>query len=261
MKGPEKMFSHTINLYGTTVTSAEDFIYSDTLVMKNFLNFSYNMDCKNNLHPGSFDFSLQAGKGFVKAWTEINLRIPYSAPSKGIFIRFFWGKFLYQEHRYYGNYNFRLCGWTGYQDYQYEHIFPGRNEFLDKNNSGFFAHQFARTDGGFTTFTPLGQSNDWLAAVNISASLPLKVPLRIYFDAGSYAGAGEWKYSRIIPWEAGIEFTVIRNIASVYFPVFISEDIRKTSEYVLGVSYIKKIRFTLNLNRLNFFTELKDFIL
>ena len=50
------------------------------------------------------------------------------------------------------------------KDYLFETNFMARNEF-----SGFGFSQFADVDGALKVWTPLGQSPEWLAAVNLKS--------------------------------------------------------------------------------------------
>ena len=80
-------------------------------------------------------------------------------------------------------------------------ILSGRNEF-----KGFRSQQIMIRDGGFKVRSDLlankiGKTDDWLAAANLTTDfpkqlnplqvLPVKIPLKIFLDVGTYAEA--WK--------------------------------------------------------------------
>ena len=68
----------------------------------------------------------------------------------GLDIRVFAGAFLYSSEQYYGNYNFRMSGNLGSQDYFYDHLFVGRNVDIKMDPENLWSHQFIKNDGGFT---------------------------------------------------------------------------------------------------------------
>ena len=94
-----------------------------------------------------------------------------------------------------------MTGAKGYEDYTYSDYFVGRNRF-----EGVESQQIMIRDGGFKVRTDLladkiGKTDDWLMALNFNSSvpqsinplavLPVKIPLRVFLDVGTYAGP--WK--------------------------------------------------------------------
>lgn len=79
----------------------------------------------------------------------------------------------------------------------------------------------------------IGKTDDWLAAANLTttipnainplAVLPVKLPLRIFLDIGTYAEA--WKNSatgRFI-YDAGLQLSLFNNVVNVYVPILYSK--------------------------------------
>jgi len=217
--------------------------------ISHFQQVQYLFSNASVLNPWSFNINAQRGKGFIKAWVEINKTITYSQKMKGLQIRVFVGKFLYNSATYYGNYNFRLSGNLGSQDYLYDNLFVGRAEDIRYEPESFWAHQFLRNDGGFTLFTPFGQTNDWLAALNLDSSTPLTF-LDIYANIGYCPSITEGKIADAY-YEAGIKLKVFKDFLCIYFPLTGTAKVWQTSNDIYTDNYFQKIRFTLSLEKIN----------
>ncbi|HQP03563.1 MAG: M1 family metallopeptidase [Bacteroidales bacterium] len=217
--------------------------------LNRFINLNYTHSDYRIVNPYVFSFHAEQGPGYIKAWSQFCYTISYPKKNRGLSMRLFGGKFLYNSTEYFGNFNFRLSGDLGLQDYQFQDVYTGRGNDLRDNSSDFWAHQFHRNGGGFVSYTPLGQTNDWLIAVNISANLPIPV-LKIFVNAATWSGIREFEYSGYMSWETGLELEVIKSIFSIYLPVLVSKDIQKTNTIYFD-NYFERIRFTLNLNLLN----------
>ena len=199
------------------------------------------------INPWSLALDFHAGQCFSKISVELVKTINYNEHI-GLRIRLFGGKFLYSSNVYYGNYNYRMFGNTGDQDYFYDELFVGRTENIRQNPKSFWAHQFIRNDGGFTMFSPLGQTDNWLVALNIDSETPLKV-IDVYFNIGAYPQ--ELSDKVIVLYETGIKFKIFKGFLSIYFPIRGSNEIWDISNTIYTENYLQKIRFTLSLNKLN----------
>jgi hypothetical protein len=103
--------------------------------------------------------NVQQGRGFVKASIEAKYRISFKEKNKGFDIRLFAGQFFIKNNT--GPYRFRMAGQRGFQDYLFDDTFLGRTD-----TKGVFAQQFTETDGNFKVPTSVGQTSDWLIALN-----------------------------------------------------------------------------------------------
>lgn len=135
-------------------------------------------------------------------------------------------------------YNLRMDGQRGWYDYTLSQVHLERGTDHD-----FWQQQMNDNHGAFKTPTSVGQSNDWLAAFNIDADVPLKLPIGLYTDFGTSS-------TESLLYNAGIRISVIPKIIDVYFPVVWSEAIENAYS-VNDVTYNEQIRFTLHLDRLN----------
>jgi hypothetical protein len=247
-----------ISLSNYNVTDLEQQTYFGNSKQRNFLCLNYVLENKRYKDPYSLSVGLEQSKGFVKSSLTAKYRISWNPLSRGIDFRLFAGKFLYSDSEYYGNYNFRLSGWRGYDDYLYKHIFAGRMEMLPNSyNNALTARQFAMEEGGFTTYSPFS-TNRWLVSFHTAANLWL------FYVYGSFAS---YRYSvfsegletkrTALEHEIGLEFRIIKNVFSIYFPLIMSKDIEDYIQMTTD-NYWQRIRFTLNLTRLNPFEFLKN---
>jgi hypothetical protein len=205
----------------------------------------YTVSNKRKPAPYSAIAVLQQGDHMLKAWTEGKVRIPYNA-RKGLDVRMFFGGFIWNNPGSDVDFRFRLSGFSGYQDPLYDHVFAGRSE-----SKGLWSQQYADGDGGFRFSTPLGQTWDWLWAINLETPLPGRLPIRIYFDAGTYSNIMSIPGStEAILYDAGIKISVINNIFDISFPLIVSKDIQKVSD-LYSKQYWQNVRFTFHLEKVD----------
>jgi hypothetical protein len=223
---------------------ARDYYTGDA---KNYQQLKYSFGNHSPVNPWFVGLDLQSGQGFVKLATEFSQSINYNEKI-GLRIRFFAGKFLYSSNQYYGNYNFRLYGLTGSQDYFYDELFVSRNEDIRYTPKNLWAHQFMRSDGGFTMYSPYGQTDDWLMSLNFDSGTPLGI-VDVYFNIGACP-----KFGETIPdvfYEGGIKLNIFKDFLCVYFPITGTAKVWETSNDIYTNNYLQKIRFTLSLDKIN----------
>jgi hypothetical protein len=191
--------------------------------------FTTDIQLMGNSHLEAFRLTLEAIYGFAYR------------RSRGFRARLFVGKYLMEapDRRF----NFRMGGHRGYQDYLYEGAFLGRYE-----TSGFFAQQMIEADGGFKTYMNIGQSNDWLMALNLSSTLYRKIPLELFLSLGVSSNTGSaFPGSQLLLAEFGASVNLIPDILAVHFPFLLTRDVQNNVEF-LTENYWQRIRFTFNIN-------------
>ena len=215
---------------------------------------AYTLSDSRKINPYRINIVAEQGDKFLKASLEGNYRISYNKPHKGFELRSFFGGFVFREFPVKDDFRFRMGGLQGSQDYLFDHYYIGRSE-----NSGLLSQQFCEADGGFKISTAI-QTWNWLAAINLKTSVPGVIPLKLFADFGIYefegtAGSSE-KVSPIV-YDAGIQLSVINNIFDIYFPAVISDAIKNEND-VHGYNFLQKLRFTLNLEKIDPFKLLRD---
>lgn len=216
-------------------------------VTRLFYEFNYILENKQKLNPWSVLTQLQGGDEMSKVQVTANYKLRYN-PKRSIDFRFFAGTFL-SDLSNNGPYRFRLSGWgpqgIGNHDYLFDHIFLGRSE-----ETGIWAQQMAQTDGAFKVYSPVGQTGNWLTALNIDIQHPLKNKIlslvRFYADMGLYAYDGQGGTG--FQYNAGIHLAF--GLLDVYCPLLLSQDL-KDWQTTNGVDYIQTIRFAFRFNDLS----------
>jgi hypothetical protein len=220
------------------------------------------------LYPYRGALQVEQGDGFARLAFTGNYYFNY-AKSGGMNVRVFAGKFFYLGDKTFlkqfetDRYHLNMTGPKGYEDYTYSNYFVGRNEF-DK----FSNRQIMIRDGGFKVRTDLlsdkiGRSDDWLAAANFTttipdainplAVLPFKLPLRAFFDIGTYADA--WKKNaatgRFI-YDAGLQLSLFGNTVNIYVPLLYSKVYKDYFKSTIPEKrFLKNIAFSIDLQNIN----------
>ncbi|MDQ3279426.1 MAG: M1 family metallopeptidase [Bacteroidota bacterium] len=234
---------------------------------------------RNNRALYPFDATLQVeqAQNFVRTFFTGNYFFNY-AKGGGLSVRLFAGKFNYLHGKTASKqfatdrYHLNLTGPKGYEDYTYTDYFIGRNQF-----EGFSSQQIMIRDGAFKVRTDmlaqkLGKTDDWLSAVNFVSTvpdklnpfslLPIKIPLRIFADIGTYAGAWDRKENtdRFL-YDAGLQLSLFHESVNIYVPLLYSKVYRDYFKSTLtGSRFFKTISFSINfyntsLKKLNRETE------
>ena len=225
----------------------------------NELTFDYFSD--RVLYPYRAQLQVQQGQNWYRLNATGNYFFNYPKGG-GVNVRAFAAKFGYigslssSEKFRTLRYMPKLTAVRGSEDYTYSNYFIGRNEF-----DGFASHQLMMRDGGLKLRTDLfeglqGRSDDWLASVNINTTIPqifpVKVPLRIFFDAGTHSEA--WDNDNPNPrflYVAGLQLSLFKDILNIYAPIIYSKQFRDQLKTVPEEDkFFKKVSFSVDLQKI-----------
>jgi hypothetical protein len=155
----------------------------------------------------------------------------------------------------------KLTGVSGNEDYTYSDYFYGRSEF-----TGFASQQIMNRDGGLKIRVPYfsfleGRSDNWVASLNFSSTLPPNLlpswlPLKIFFDVGTYSEA--WQNapptSKFL-YTGGLQLSLFHNVLNFYAPIFYSSDFSSELKTIPDQNtFLKKISFSIDIQNINFHT-------
>jgi hypothetical protein len=220
------------------------------------------------LYPYRAELVAEQAKDFMRLAFTGNYYFNYNE-KLGANVRFFAGKFFYLGGRTITKqfqtdpYHLNMTGPKGYEDYTYSNYFAGRSEF-----DGFASQQIMMRDGGFKVRTDLlankiGKTDDWLMAfnfvsdipdqINILNILPVKIPLKIYLDIGTYADA--WRLNseetRIL-YNAGLQLSILKNTIQVYVPLLYSNVYRNYFDSTIpDKQFVRNISFSIDLQNIS----------
>ncbi len=242
-----------------------------TITEKRTLN-QIRLVIENNraLYPYRGELKIEQGKDFVRTAFTGNYFFNYPKEG-GLNVRFFAGKFFYTGSKTFAKqfatdrYHLNMTGANGYEDYTYSDYFIGRNKFL-----ALPSQQIMIRDGGFKVRTDLlaekvAKTDDWLAAANFSTTippginplsiLPVKIPLKIFFDIGTYAEA--WKNKTAndrFLYDAGLQISFCRDLINIYVPLIYSSVYKDYIQSVIEKQgrFWKKISFSIDISNFSF---------
>jgi hypothetical protein len=215
------------------------------------------------LYPFKYQLSIEQINEMIRPALTVNYFFNYPK-SEGLSVRFFAGKIFYVNGRTesksfkYDRYALNMSGPNGYEDYTYSNFFVGRNKY-----EGAASQQITMRDGGFKFRMDLlspevGKTDNWLMALNLSSSisnkinplsvLPVKIPLKVYADIGTYAEAWDKNSpdDRFL-FDAGLQLSVLKNFLNIYVPLIHSRIYKDYyRSYLSEHRFWKSISFTLN---------------
>ena len=263
----ELRFSRDTIITGTDTSIAESFKAVQSGRRLNQLKFV--IENYRGLYPFSAELKIEQAQDFVRTAFTGNYFFNY-AKGGGLEARFFAGKFFYTTAKTLNKqfstdrYHFNMTGPNGYEDYTYSDYFIGRNNF-----EGLASQQIMLRDGAFKIRTDLladkiGKSDDWLIAANFDSSipdrinplslLPIKIPLKIFADIGTYAeawkpGAGSDRFL----FDAGLHIPLFKETINIYIPLVYS---RVYKDYILSTlpkrnRLLKTLSFTIDISNLD----------
>jgi len=227
-----------------------------------YLNqLSFDIRDTRALYPYNVRLQLQQ----AASWYRLNFVANYFfnyADGGGLDFRVFGAKFGYLGARSpsedLSRYMPKLTALRGNEDYTYSDYFIGRNEF-----TGGASQQILMRDGDLKLRTDLfqslqGRSDNWVASINLRSSLPRAIvpewlPLRVFFDAGTYAGA--WQNNPPTShflYVSGLELSLIHDVVRIYAPLFYSSDFSTQLKTVSEQNtFVKKISFSIELQNIS----------
>ncbi len=229
--------------------------YAPQEIDYNYLKLEYRRVNNNPLDASSQKFFALMNKDFIQLNAELKQFFCYGELNKGASIRFFAGfTKINNEIQRDVDYRYNLSGTTGATDYLYDDIFIGRTE-----TDGIWSQQFSRTGAGFTAPTFFyRKAEKWITGLNASTTLPGLIPFKLYANVGTFDNT-ELSFIGFkgISWELGVEFPVIKNVLTIYFPFAYSKDIQYAIDSQ-NLNFGNTIRFELHLQNLNPLTYIRN---
>ncbi|WP_116108067.1 M1 family metallopeptidase [Lewinella sp. IMCC34191] len=133
-------------------------------------------------------------------------------------------------------------------DYAYDGLYLGRGQ------AGWYEQQLEGRQGGFrapvSAAFPYGRSNDYLAALNLEADLPLPLPFSFYFDVGSYGSRTTLSTDQEnqVNYVGGVALNLLGDRFNLYLPLVSDADTRNLLEQ--RGNLLERLAFRLNLSGL-----------
>jgi len=263
-----------LRFYRDTVISGPDTTifnkYRTTSENRTLNQVQFVIENNRALYPYRGELKIEQGKDFIRTAFTGKYFFNY-AKEGGLNVRLFAGKFFYSTSKTISKqfatdrYHLNMTGANGYEDYTYSDYFIGRNEF-----EGPPSQQIMERDGAFKVRTDLlaekvGKTDDWLIAANFSTTipssinplslLPVKIPLNLFFDIGTYAET--WKQGaetdRFV-FDAGIHIPILKETVNIYIPLIYSNIYKDYIQSTIEKKgrFWKKISFSIDISNFSF---------
>ncbi len=173
---------------------------------------------------------------YLKASVEWRQQFYYKRKAK-VTARFFAGAFLANSRR---NNNVEPTAFSlnpqGFNDYTFDHTFLARS-----GGAGILGRQVTQTQGGFKGAfgAPfggvIGNSNNFILALNLKSDLPQKLPLGIplkpYFDIGYFDDATiigkDRPFNEQLVWSGGFVLEMFKGGLEIYLPLVNSKTLKR----------------------------------
>lgn len=214
------------------------------------------------LYPYKARLQLQQASGFYRINFIGNYFLNY-ATGGGLDLRLFGAKFGYlasgETATDITRFEPKLTAIRGDEDYTYENYFVGRSEFM-----GLASQQIMNRDGDLHLRTDLfqslqGRSDNWVASLNLRTTLPPQIvpawlPLKLFFDVGTYAQAwSETPPTNHFLYAGGLELDLLHDILHIYAPLAYSSDFSSQLKTVPDQNtFGKKISFAIDIQNIDF---------
>lgn len=223
-------------------SSPTPFRRADKKTVFSFVNqLDYLLNNSRVIDPYSLHLQLQHTASMAKASATFHYRVTLTNRYAFDF-RLFAGAFLAGSQNERSYYAFRAAGYNGWHDYAFDYYYMARNE-----RSGLGFMQFTERDGALKVWTPLGQTSEWLLALNIKSPRLFVLPVRLFADIAACDRRA--LLNDQVLWDAGLNLVIAKDLIDVYVPLFYSADIKNTLE-LNKVDFLHSIRFTLNIHKL-----------
>lgn len=233
-------YVQTDQTYNTVFTEIQQSPYK--VAKMNYVNeLAYVFENNRTINPFGFNVKVQQNDDFSKLSLTANYSVTFK-DKHSLDFRLFAGTFLSGKNK--GPYRYRASGYNGYQDYNYDYNFVGRNEF-----NGLGSLQFAEEDGAMKVWTPLGQSDKWMVALNIKSPKFFKLPVKLFADIVTCDGTALLKEK--VLYCAGFEICVWKDIFEIYVPLIYNKDIANTLKLNNKTAFFETLRFTFNINKIS----------
>jgi hypothetical protein len=263
-----KTFLITEKSFGQFFVSPKDSLIHPNSISSDFRyvnQLSFNLQDRRSLYPYGFRVEIQQSELFYR----INLHADYFMnypDGGGLQVRFFAAKFgVWNENNsgLVSRYEPKLLGVDGNEDFLYENYFIGRSASYALENSsvpndGLAAQQIMNRDGGLKLRIDdfdyvQGKSANWVTSLNFNTSLPaglfpFPVPVRIFFDVGTYAEA--WQNNPLTSkflYTGGIQLSLLKNVLNIYAPLVYSSDF---NDALRNISFGRKITFSIDIQNI-----------
>jgi hypothetical protein len=209
-----------------------------------FRELRYDLVRTQGLYPFSLNATLLDHDAFTRLSVEGKYAAIYDDHRHRISMRLFAGQFLRKDESLMS----AAYGWrfhTGNFDLLYDHL------IFERQPLGVLTDQQITKDlGGFKTPNSYGTSDTWIAALNMELDAPFLLPISFFGSVGASPVKINGQTETRFQYEGGIGLRILRDVAEVWVPLAVSEDINDQLEFY-DIDFTERIRIVLALERLD----------
>jgi len=223
---------------------------TDLSVQNTFHELTLTASRAKGINPFSLSFNvLSEPQTFLRADIEAKWHIILNKKEDRLSFRLFAGQFFFTD-LVDPRAAYNSSGQVGSDDLLYDGLFVGRSE-----RQGVWNQQFLNTQGGLKTPTARGGSDDYILGFNVELDFPTAIPLVAFAGtaiapSSSFNDNGELVTEAKALYETGVGLRLIRDVFDVWMPLAFSSEIAGGFDFQ-GIPFHERIRFTLNLQRLD----------
>lgn len=254
-RNPFRRFEHSVELNWTGIwenrgrgINSTEGTYDRFIKDREVWSAIYQNHFINPIRPGHLTIRVRGAKDLLRLESEIKSSIKYSERGKQFTARFFGGYMLNYSHgEFEGRFfpNGTALQPSGHADFLFDQYLPGRSETL-----GLWSQQIYSRDGGLKTIASFPGSDSWILSAGFVFDLPLPLPLALYTDLVWYPSSES--NTNIFEYSTGFSIRLISELVEIHFPIYESEGIRNNVIYDLRQGYLKRITFSIDLQRVDF---------
>lgn len=224
------------------------------------IDFDYSIEDEKFTVQSDFDFQFNRNYGLVK-WTN-QLTFPFaSSPGNSAVVKTFVGGFLFNNSLS-SNINpplpiFQLSGLSNTGIYWLQKDYGFDDWYLDRNaQDNFLRKQVASSEGGFYSPTSIGNTNNFMAAINLKSDLSIPVRVKKWLNFQIFANSAVVKNQSMkatLYGEAGASIFFFNQLVGFHLPVVSSNNIKQNQQTIFNIGsrdWTQRISFSLDILRL-----------
>ncbi len=209
------------------------------------------------INPYGFQLMAEQGDGFIKTSIEADYKITYVSERKGIRFRVFGSLFPVEpDNSQFVPHSLGYKSNTNNYDYKMDNLVFARNRTEGGDSYNLLTHQTAENPTGFHINTALGNNSTRMVALNLEADVPFSFPAQLYFNLASFPNPLDVAESDNA-FELGANLALIPDAFEIHFPFAFSQNLEDRLNSEGFTKYYERITFTLQLNRLDLFDQLR----
>lgn len=209
------------------------------------------------------NFNLELNRQFGMLRWSNDLKLDYKQHKANAFhLRGFLGSFMYNSNAA-SNIDpplpiFQLGGMSNTGIYWLQKDYAFQDLYLDRNaQDNFLQKQVAPSDGGFKSVMSVGNTNHFIAAINVKSDILLPSKIKRWFNLQAFANGAITKNKGMeaaLYAESGASLLLFNEIIGFHMPFLTTANIQSNQSTVFGIEkreWTQRISFSVDFSKLN----------